>query len=81
MAAVSDLNQWGTEAGSGVERARVALGAVMLTTLAVVALAAHLVGPSLAAKSATLMLPILLLSALRTPLDDCSIYGHLARRR
>ena len=81
MAAVSDQNQWGTETGGGVDSARVALGAVMVTTLAVVALVGHLAGPALAAKAAAAMLPILILSALRTPLDGCSIYGHFARRR
>jgi len=81
MAAVSDQNQWGAEPGGGVDSARVALGAVMVATLAVVALVAHVAGPALAAKAAAAMLPILLLSALRAPLDGCSIYGHLARRR
>lgn len=81
MAAVNDLNEWGTEVGGGVDSARVVLGAVMLTTAAVVALAANFLGPAVAAKAAAAMLPVLLVSALRAPLGDCSIYGSLARRR
>jgi len=81
MAAVNDLNQWETEAGEGVDSARVALGAVMLTTAAAVALAANFLSPALAATVAAAMFPILFVSALRAPLDDCSIYGSLARRR
>jgi hypothetical protein len=53
----------------------------MMMTIVVVALAAHFVGPALAAQAAAAMLPILIVSALRTPLTDCSIYGSLARRR
>ena len=81
MAAVNDLNQWDTEVGGGVDRARVVLGAVMLTTVAVVVLAAHLFGPAAAATAAAAMLPILFVSTLRAPLDDCSAYVSLARRR
>jgi hypothetical protein len=80
MAAVSDLNQWETEAGRGVDGARVALGVVMATTVAVVALVVQVGGPALAAKAAAAMLPVLTLFMLRAPLDDCSIYSHLAHR-
>jgi hypothetical protein len=81
MAAVDDLNQWETEVGRGVDHARVTLGAVMLTTVAAVVLAANVFGPAAAATAAAAMLPVLLVSTLRAPLDDCSIYGSLARRR
>ncbi|RCU47175.1 hypothetical protein DU504_07610 [Haloplanus salinus] len=81
MAAVDDLNQWGTTADGGGEGPRVTLGAVMLTTAAVVALAATFFGPTVAATAAVVMLPVLLVSALRAPLHDCSVYGSLARRR
>jgi 4-amino-4-deoxy-L-arabinose transferase-like glycosyltransferase len=81
MAAVDDLNQWETGVGSGVDSARVVLGAVMLTTAAVVALAAYVFGPAIAAAAAVAMLPILFVSTLRAPLDGCSVYGSLARRR
>ena len=53
----------------------------MLTTAAVVALAATFFGPTVAATAAVVMLPVLLVSALRAPLHDCSVYGSLARRR
>ena len=81
MAAVSDQNQWEVEPGGGVDSAQAALGVVMVATLGVVAFVGHLAGPAPAAKAATAMLPILILSALRAPLDGCSIYGHFARRR
>jgi hypothetical protein len=81
MAAVDDLNQWQTGVGSGVDSARVALGAVMLTTAAVVALAAHFLGPAAAATAAAAMVPVLFVATLRAPLDGCSVYGSLARRR
>ena len=81
MAAVDSLNQWETEVGSGVDSARVVLGAVMLTTAAAVALAAHFFGPAAAATAAAAMLPVLFVSTLRAPLGGCSVYGSLARRR
>lgn len=81
MAPVSDLNQWSTESGGRVSDARVALGAVMVTTIAIVALAAQLLSPAVAAKAAAVMFPFLLVSALRTPLANCSIYGSRPRRR
>lgn len=81
MAAVNDLNQWETEVGGDVHSARVALGAVMVATVVAVALGANFFGPAVAAMAAATMLPILFVSALRAPLDDCSIYGSLARRR
>ncbi|MFB6255416.1 MAG: hypothetical protein ABEH58_01605 [Haloplanus sp.] len=81
MVSTFDQNRWEVEPGGGVDSARVALGAVMLVTLAVVALVAHVIGPALAAKAAAAMLPILILSALRTPLGGCSMYGYLTSRR
>jgi hypothetical protein len=81
MAAVNDLDLWGTESGGHVSRARVALGAVMVTTLVVVAVAAQLLGPAVAAKAAAAMLPILFVAVLRAPLAGCSIYASLSRRR
>jgi hypothetical protein len=73
--AAADLNEWGPETGSEVDDARVVLGAVMMATIAVVAAAMYLVGPAAGAKTAAAMTPFVLVSALRTPLADCSIYG------
>jgi hypothetical protein len=81
MAAVNDLNQWDAEVGGGVDSARVVLGAVMLATAAAVVFAAHFFGPAAAATAAAAMLPVLFVSTLRAPLDGCSVYGSLARRR
>lgn len=79
--AAADLNEWGSETGGHVADARVVLGAVMVSTVAVVAAATHVFGPGVGAKAAAAMLPLLLVAILRTPLADCSIYGGHPRRR
>jgi len=80
MAAVSDANKWEIETGGRVNDARVALGAAMVATIAVVAVAAQFFGPDAAAKAAAAMLPVVLVASLRAPLDDCSVYASALRR-
>jgi len=81
MASVSELNEWGIETGAGVDSARVTLGAVMVATLVAVAVAVRFFDPSVAAGVAVAMVPVLFVAVLRAPLEGCSIYGSLTRRR
>jgi hypothetical protein len=73
--AAADPNEWGPETGRNVDDARVVLGAVMVATIAITAVAVQLIGPGAGAKAAAAMIPFVLASVLRTPLSDCSIYG------
>ncbi|SEA18349.1 hypothetical protein SAMN04488065_2136 [Haloplanus vescus] len=77
MAAVSDLNQWGTETGGQVSDARVALGTAMVVTIAAVAAAGEFLGPAAAGQAAAAMLPVVAVTMFRAPLDSCSIYASL----
>jgi hypothetical protein len=80
MATVSELNQWEHEPGGQVSDARVALGAAMVATIAAVAGAGQLLGPTAGAQAAAAMLPVVCIATLRAPLEDCSVYAAALRR-
>jgi len=79
--AAADSTQWGSEPGGNIADARVVLGAVMIATIVAVATAGRLLGPAAGAKAAVAMAPLMIVTALRTPLADCSMYGGQPRRR
>jgi hypothetical protein len=74
MATTTDLNPWNDGTDPAAD-ARLLLGVVMAATALAIGAAMYAVGPALGAKVAALMLPVLLVTVLRTPLDGCSVYG------
>ncbi|GAB3314329.1 hypothetical protein EI982_12345 [Haloplanus rallus] len=83
MAAVSDTHddRFGPASGKRTPDAQVALGAVMLATVLAVAAAGYVLGSGAAARTAVVMLPLLVAASLRTSLADHSAYVSLSRRR
>ncbi|WP_248895820.1 hypothetical protein [Haloplanus halobius] len=80
MSAISD--SFGSDVGVSDDdhtNAQAVLGAVMVSTVFVVAAAGTVFGPSAAAMSAVVMLPFLIIASLRTDLDNHSAYPSLAR--
>jgi hypothetical protein len=74
MTTTTDLNPWDPDPDPAAD-ARLLLGVVMAATALAIGVATYVVGPSLGAKVAALLLPVLLVTVLRTPLDGCSVYG------
>ncbi|MFB6101615.1 MAG: hypothetical protein ABEJ73_03525 [Haloplanus sp.] len=83
MTAVSDSHEerFGPASGGQTPEAQVMLGAVMLATIIAVAVAGALFSPSVAAQTAVVMLPLLIIASLRTSLDNHSAYVALSRPR